>query len=711
MKHNYHVMNSKRPIIKKTKLQWILMFLVGSMFSLTIQSQTIGYSFENAIITNDGANTFYEVDIMFSTDTDLQLGSGQFYLNYNTAAFGSNVDASGTVTFAHPAAPAVGDPEYLLDGDAFDAISLYTVVVNDNTTSRVSFAYVQAQNGAFFPTVTSAGSPHKLAHVKIQYVDVNEDPMISFDALGDNQTFTAGTTATSGDGTQITNDSFDSNNTTPANVWTGSMDGDFSTAGNWSANLAPVATQKVMIPSGLSTYPTASGDITVSEMVIQSGASFIAQGMVTGNVIYNRTLETSNWYLVGAPVVGQDEDDFVNDNNLESSIANPGNRALGIYNTATDDWNYYNSSTGAATLTSGTGYAINLEATSGNVAFSGSMLTTDLSPIALATTGSGFNLVGNPYPSYLNSADVLVNSTAALETQTLWVWDQSANMGVGAYEPKVTADAFQVAPGQGFFVQADSDGGNVMITENEQSHQSTDTFLRTSNTRPEIHLNMSSTSFSSMTKIYYIDGTTTSFDNGFDGPLFQGGDNSFAIYTHLVSNGMGTDYDLQSLPINNYENMIIPIGVNAEGGQISFSASLMNLPNDLNVYIEDKENNSFTLLTNSNDSYDATLGSSYSGIGRFYLHTTTSTLSSGEDLFGLNHVSVYPVDSARLMVTGINNEDANMEVYNLLGQQVFATSFIGNGNNEVRIPSFKSAVYIVNITTQKGKKSAKVVIE
>ena len=47
--------------------------------------------------------------------------------------------------------------------------------------------------------------------------------------------------------------------------------------------------------------------------------------------------------------------------------------------------------------------------------------------------------------------------------------------------------------------------------------------------------------------------------------------------------------------------MIIPIGVNAAKGlEINFTAEILNLPPDLKVYLEDKENNTYTRLGGTN---------------------------------------------------------------------------------------------------------------
>ena len=48
--------------------------------------------------------------------------------------------------------------------------------------------------------------------------------------------------------------------------------------------------------------------------------------------------------------------------------------------------------------------------------------------------------------------------------------------------------------------------------------------------------------------IFYIEGTTTGFDNGYDSSIFEGAANEFAIYTHAVANGNGRNLGIQSLP-------------------------------------------------------------------------------------------------------------------------------------------------------------------
>lgn len=516
-------------------------------------------------------------------------------------------------------------------------------------------------------------------------------------------------------------------------TWTGSNSNAWNLTGNWN-NGIPSSSSFVTIPDVINS-PIISESAEVGNLVINTGeiltiesskslsisgqllvsgslnlnseSSIIVFGSSSGNITYTRNLSTANWYLISPPVVGQDEDDFASASGL--AIGSGSNQGLGSYNTISDTWSYYQGVASINTLNNGQGYSIKL-ASSGDISFTGTLLTDDLTPIVMTTTGNGFNLVGNPYPSYINSASLLTSSTTALLTETLWLWDQSANAGTGAYTTKVTADAFQIAPGQAFFVQSDADGGNVLINESFQSHQGVDTFLRNIH-RPEIHLNLTDGTNEVLTKIYYIDGTTNGFDNGYDGPMFGGVSNDFAIYTHAVANGFGRSLAIQSLPDNNYENLIVPIGINASSGtEIAISVETIDFPIGINVFLEDKDNNSYTRLDQTNTKYTTTLSSNLDGIGRFFLHASSSALSTDDQILSEN-VSMYISSTNNLRIVGIQQGETKVSLYNILGKQILKTSFTANGVNDVTTPNLKAGIYVVQIENQKGALNRKIIIE
>ena len=184
----------------------------------TTIGQTVTYTFANPQNTNDGSNDYYEVDVQISTDTDFKLGSGSLYFNYNTAAFGTNIDASGSIEISY------SNGNYILGEfeNDFNAVSLYKdYSINDNTTSRVAFTWQQNYSSFEYTGNNVTGTPTNLCHLKIKYTNVNEDPDVCFEGAApfDDQTYTAcgadaNSTLTPADcqdhqGTQLTLDNFE----------------------------------------------------------------------------------------------------------------------------------------------------------------------------------------------------------------------------------------------------------------------------------------------------------------------------------------------------------------------------------------------------------------------------------------------------------------------------------------------------------------------
>jgi len=488
--------------------------------------------------------------------------------------------------------------------------------------------------------------------------------------------------------------------------WEGGTSSDWDTASNWSSNMVPNSASEITIPSGLSNYPTAASAVTVSSVDMAAGTSLISTSTFSGTVKYTRTLATENWYLMSSPVVGETYDNaYVTANGIASGTQNTSSRGIALYTTSNDSWDYMQAGE-TATFSAGTGYSVK-RSSAGDVSFTGTLNVDNAGvDVVLSSTGNRFNLLGNPYTSHIASATFLANEGAVSETQTLWVWNQGS--GSGAYEVKTLGEAMVIAPAQGFFVKANAAGGTFNFTESNQA-SSGGTFQRT-DTRPEIYLTISNQTDARIAKVYYIDDMTTGFDVGYEGELFNGVSNPLAIYTHLVADSEGKNYQVQSLPPNNYENMIVPVGINAvSGSDITIDASTNNFPSGINIYLEDKQDNSFTLLE-ADSNFSFTPENNLSGIGRFYLHTTSGVLSA-DDFDTNNNISIYTSSNDNLRIAGVQNGTATVRLYNILGKEMLKTSFEGNGVNDINLNTIPMGIYIVKLTTENGVLNRKIIIQ
>ena len=212
---------------------------------------------------------------------------------------------------------------------------------------------------------------------------------------------------------------------------------------------------------------------------------------------------------------------------------------------------------------------------------------------------------------------------------------------------------------------------------------------------------------SSATEIVYFEGATTGWDNGFDSTNFSSG--PFQLYTDHVDYDVNQNLGIQSLPIDNYDNMVVPVGVNALAGQtITISVETTNWPEGVNVYLEDTNDNSFTLL-DVNDSFTTLLDSDENGIGRFYIHTTSNSLGDGD--LELTDIVIYAPTRDNLRILGLNSGSANVQMFDIMGKQVLNTSFEGQSVNDVKLPNLNTGVYVVTLVSDEGSVNKKLIIK
>ncbi|MGJ8744575.1 T9SS type A sorting domain-containing protein [Polaribacter sp.] len=529
--------------------------------------------------------------------------------------------------------------------------------------------------------------------------------------------------------------------------WTGSTSTNWATSSNWSTSAVPIATNDVIIPnvtnqptieSGTTAFVnnltvdaasslqiqgggalTVMGDLTQNgvfgiESDATSNGSFILEGFQLGTekVVYDRYVSTSStgdegWYLISAPVDGKNIDDF-----YDEVATNGTKRGIGRYkntNPLNTRWSYYTTDIlNPGSFVPGEGYAIK-KTTAGTFSFDGYVNPYSI-PFSVYDTGDQYNAIGNPYTSYFNSGTFLDNVSVGLLTEnTIFLWDSSGNGGAGEYISKNQITDYLVAPGQGFFVKVAA-SGTVELAKSFQTHGGGDTFLRDAN-KPKISLLMKDGTHQKYTEIYYIDGKTTGFDNGFDSSMFDGVETDFAVFTQLVTNNQGKNLAIQSLPKNNYETMVIPVGVKAVSGkEINFSTDLLDFPSYLKVFLEDRNTNTFTRIDEENSFYKITLSETLNGIGRFYLHVTESALNTETNEDALN-ISVYTPDNATLKITGLPQGDTGLKLYNLLGKQLMNISFKTTGVETIALPYLAKGVYLVTLTTDKGKMTKKIFLD
>ena len=584
------------------------------------------------------------------------------------------------------------------------------VLNNENRTNTLNFeystddtTYTPLGSLDFTSTETQDGSP--------SWISNNRSTNISSLSIADGEYFYLRWTGDNigGSGSQ---DEFAIDDITlnfnPFSTWTGNTDTDWATAGNWSNGL-PTASTNTAIPD-VTNAPIIGGttnvivnNLTITEpegIIINSNGTLIVNGTSSGNVTYNRNLGTENWYLVSSPVAGETYDDaYVAANSLAISGTN---NAISTYVSASNSWSYMQTADAAANFNAGQGYSVRLAdgQSTGDISFTGTINTESVETSSLSV---GYHLLGNPFTSYVNSATFLgAANSANLDRTQIWLWNQATGM----YEVKILGDAWVLAPGQGFFVNATS-AGTVTFDESNQAATG-NAFQKSAKT--EVKLVLTDGENNRFAKLNFGDNFSKGYDFGWEGETFGGIPNSLSIFTSLLEDNVGKRYQVQSLPNSDYESMVVPVGITAAvNKEITFSAEALNLPEDLKVFLEDTSNNTFTRLDEANATYKVTLDEKLDGVGRFYLHTTQSALSI--DKVTLTGVSIFKTNAATLRVTGLQQGKASISLFNVLGKQVMSTSFEANDNTDISLPKLATGVYFAQVQTATGKLSKKIILE
>jgi surface protein len=503
--------------------------------------------------------------------------------------------------------------------------------------------------------------------------------------------------------------------------------GDVTLVSNTNFNTLTVAPgASLTVAAGVTI--TSSGSITL-ESTSTSYSSLLLNGTIDGTVHYKRFVNSytndatnNDNDLVSAPLTRETFGSFAAANT--NLLASASLRAFAPFDKTTGSYtNYDTAINSGSSITAGTGYrvATNDGAT---VTFTGEVQTGNVT-VNIVDAGPNFadwNLIGNPYPSYVSASDFL-NYEVATGVTNLSLLENAS--GIYGYDGDGT-DGWDIitlanvgsrllAPGQGFFVAADANdvaAHDLVFAPSMRRTGNSDDFIsgRADNTLLFLKLKASTTDTNYKTAFYFNDNAGKALDAGYDAVIMGGSAPDFALYSHLVEENTGLPMALQALATTDVSNITIPIGVNAKAGvPLTFGISASNLPAGVAVYLEDTLYNTTTLLTNSN--YIVTPESNLEGTGRFYLNITEKSLST--DLTAKDYLQIYTANSLKqIVIKGPLQGATSASVYDMKGLLVSRQNLdASRTSNTIDVRSISDGVYVVKLENNQLLKTQKVIIK
>ena len=550
--------------------------------------------------------------------------------------------------------------------------------------------------------------------------------------------------------------------------WTGDISGDWSNPNNWTLGV-PTGVKDALIPSSSTNNPVIDDDAVVRKLTIEQyasltinpGKSLTTQGKlyINGNLILRSDangvatlinkqsisygaychvttqlyLTAKRYHYVSVPVNNCNTARFKKD-----PFGVDYNHNLYYYNEAGDTWNqlgtdwiekngnmdiaqgyaYYTDRNVTITMTRSNSGDFNTGDRSLTLTYTGNTETKDNGdPYVLHR---GWNLIGNPFPAYLDWDAAGWTKTNIYNS--IYFWNGS---NYSYYVPASDPDGPQdeglgtnnasnyIPPMQGFFVKVKEDAANpdddqtgtILIPESARVTSTQAYWKKTAAKDNVIKLTASNgKSYKDETVIAARNGATSAFDDNYDAfKLFTPTPGYPQIYTVL---DQGTRCAINSLP-EFTKNTVIHVGFETnKKGDYSLSVNDFNLPGIDTAYFVDTYNDSTMLLQNLNYTFSSDAGEFDD---RFIIKFTLHPLDTSNTQ--LTQIKIYA--SGQTLYLESATPDAivgNIYIYDISGQLIAEHYNQAESYASIPLKGLANGVYVVNIKSKYGSFTGKIVI-
>lgn len=427
------------------------------------------------------------------------------------------------------------------------------------------------------------------------------------------------------------------------------------------------------------------------------------------------------WHILGSSTPGQSIISFLANN--DSIPSAPTFRAMTYYDEPNGRWASYLTNSSPGNMEGGQGYLIRTTCDTA-LYFEGNLQGTALSGHPVSYLSSGWNSVGNPFPSSIKISNITdpVNNFLNLnsaqfdpEHVAVYIWDEQPGYSGKNRSDYVAlnllSDIGYLQPGQGFLVRSVTGGGLINFPTSIRAHHNSTVFTAKKSvmsTSPSIiKLHAVNGSYEAITSLYFVEDASEGLDPGYDAGLY-GALKDFSLYSHLIDD-TGNKFMIQALPKDDFRYMEIPIGFDCtEASNVVFSAENISLPGNFKIVLEDREKSKFTPLHLPGKNYSVDIEPYTSGIGRFYIHMTSMPVGEFEnkDISSLNIYS----SNGFLYINGDIQTETDLTIVDLMGRQNKFGYLEDSFFNEIDVSSLQKGVHIIVLTNSADRVVQKVVI-
>jgi hypothetical protein len=223
-----------------------------------------------------------------------------------------------------------------------------------------------------------------------------------------------------------------------------------------------------------------------------------------------------------------------------------------------------------------------------------------------------------------------------------------------------------------------------------------------------LKLNIASNNLSFNTDFYFNSNATQGLDPGYDSAL-GANPSSFSIYSFLLQDNTGIALAIQALSDTDMNEVTVPLGLNASQGQeVTFSIIESDIPEFINIHLEDRSNNTFTLLNTNN--YSFTPDTNLTGTGRFYLIFEGDALGTTEQ--SLEGLHIYAdADNKTIVINGQLLSNTNFKLYDIHGKLVITNALeVASSNQIIDTSQLSTDIYILELVDDTNQRHVQKVV-
>lgn len=435
------------------------------------------------------------------------------------------------------------------------------------------------------------------------------------------------------------------------------------------------------------------GDFEIQSSGASTGSFIGAEKTgIDGNATVQCYVSANNYHYISSPVAPQSFGSIF--------PANQDNIYLRRYNEPTGEWV---NQLGTDNCVTGVGYSVTMNAAQIG-SFKGVLnpdnVTKTLSNAGTASGGSasdynGWNLIGNPFSSAINWADVLAaNQPAPGFEGSAYIWSGSNYIATNGLNGGISGNLIPIC--SGFFVKASTNGAQILIPTSAQAHSNHGIYKEA--ILNNLAVKVTGDQYEDQTFVRFHDQATEGFDSRWDARKLEGLNEAPQLYTtageYKLSINEQPKQTKRDIPMN------FSCGVD---GQYTLTFSgVESFESPSRITLEDKLLGSTIDVTNSlsyNFSYNTT-----DDEGRFILHFSTATGISDKEV---QNIQIWAANH-QLFIDNQAGVVGDVTLYDITGKKILAKQ-VTEGKSTINVNGL-NGTYIVRIATVKGVVTKKVVL-